>query len=279
MSKRRQEHERRVLPLGSERVRRVLDVGAGEGPSQPSASASPPKECRPKRFPTPPPASGSVTRTPMKHRGVLRGIRRRMKARDPLTIDDYILDRERDERRSRRGVDGWSSEDDISLEEDSEDEYLPPEERRARFHESELDFSGFSALEEEEEVYSSASDDSESDGESEGDGPLPRKGYRRAVRGRRGRARVGKGGRVRGRASVGARSGGASGSDGGSGGSVMGRGRGDVGSAESRDGGRGESVRGSGAVGGSDGGVDDWGDVGGDDGGDVGGDVGGRGNE
>ena len=43
-------------------------------------------------------------------------------------------------------------------------------------HESDLDFSGFSAFEEEEAELYEPDPDSDSDGESEGDGPVQRRG-------------------------------------------------------------------------------------------------------
>ena len=85
----------------------------------------------------------------------------------------------------------WSSDGDISPAEDSGDEYVPPGSRGER--ESDLEFSGFSGVEEdeeeeeeEEEHHHSDSVVEESDGESEGDGPeVPRGGSWRG----RGRAR------------------------------------------------------------------------------------------
>ena len=75
---------------------------------------------------------------------------------------------ERDQDAMPRVHDEWSSEDDITPEEDSGDEYLPPGATGG----GDLDFSGFSALEEEEEEQLFERDlDSDSDGESEGDGP------------------------------------------------------------------------------------------------------------
>ena len=68
--------------------------------------------------------------------------------------------------------DEWSSEDDITPEEDSGAEYLPPGATGGGGLESDLDFSGFSALkeEEEEEQLFERDPDSVSDGESESDG-------------------------------------------------------------------------------------------------------------
>ena len=86
---------------------------------------------------------------------------------------------DRDAPRYDRVHDGWTSasEEDISADEDSGDEYLPPGRREERARESDLDFSGFSAFEEEEVENVQESG-------SEGDGPV------RGVGGRgRGRAR------------------------------------------------------------------------------------------
>ena len=97
------------------------------------------------------------------------------------------------------GDQGWSSDEDISPAEDSGDEYVPPGSRGER--ESDLEFSGFSGVEEdeeeEEEHHHSDSVGEESDGESEGNGPeVPRGGSWRG----RGRARGGAQGGARGRA-------------------------------------------------------------------------------
>ena len=90
------------------------------------------------------------------------------------------------------GDQGWSSDEDISPAEDSGDEYVPPGSRGER--ESDLEFSGFSGVEEdeeeEEEHHSVSLVEEESDGESEGDGPEVLRGGRGRARGRtRGRAR------------------------------------------------------------------------------------------
>ena len=89
MAERQQEHFRRILPIGSERVRRVLDWDAGEGTSrQPPPAVQPPvdrirrQQCVQESQPS---TSGVVT-TPRKHRSILRGIRRRMGVRDQLSI-------------------------------------------------------------------------------------------------------------------------------------------------------------------------------------------------
>ena len=77
MPKHREEKVRRVLPTGSENVRRRLDLKSGEGKS---AQRDPPvRRLRVNaRVPAPHPRSGPIQTTPQKHHGVLRGIRRRM---------------------------------------------------------------------------------------------------------------------------------------------------------------------------------------------------------
>ena len=110
-----------------------------------------------------------------------------MGVRDQLNIDEYMRELDRDAPRYDSVNDGWTSasEDDISADEDSGDEYLPPGRREERARESDLDFSGFSALEEEEVKNVQESD---SDGDSEGDGPVRGAGGRGRARriGRRG---------------------------------------------------------------------------------------------
>ena len=106
-------------------------------------------------------------RPPQKHHGILRGIRHRMGGWSELDIDWYItqMQAERDQDAMPRVRDQWSSEDDITPEEDSGDEYLPPGATGGGDLESDLDFSGFSALEEEEEEQHFERDpDSDSDG-------------------------------------------------------------------------------------------------------------------
>ena len=172
MPKRREVHVRRVLPTGSENVRRRLDVEAREGTSE--QRAPPVQRHRVHdRVPASHPGSGPIQTTPQKHHGVLRGIRRRMGGWLELDIDGYItqMQAERDQDAMPRVHDEWSSEDDITPEEDSGDEYLPPGATGGGDLESDLDFSGFSALEEEEEQLFERDPDSNSDGESEGDGP------------------------------------------------------------------------------------------------------------
>ena len=71
-----------------------------------------------------------------------------------LPIDGHItqMQMERDQDEMPRVHDEWSSEDDITPDEDSGDEYLPPGATGGGERESDLDFSGFSAFEEEEEA-------------------------------------------------------------------------------------------------------------------------------
>ena len=175
MAEHRQEHFRRILPIGSERVRRVLDLDAGEGPSrQPPPAVQPPvdRTHHQQRVQEPQPSTSGVVTTPRKHRSILSCIRRRMGVRDQLNIDDYMRELDRDAPRYDTVHDGWTSasEEDISADEDSGDEYLPPGRREERARESDFDFSGFSGLEEEEEVENVQ--ESDSDGDSEGDGPV-----------------------------------------------------------------------------------------------------------
>ena len=184
MSQRPQEHFRRV--------RRVLDYEAGEGTSRQQHPPSPPHIQRSWSRSRYPPTVDDIIATPRKHRGVLRGIRRRQKLPDK-DIHDYLGgggESSDEEVREVGGDQRWSSED-ISPAEDSGDEYVPPGSRGER--ESDLEFSGFSGEEEEEEHHHSVSlVIEESDGESEGDGPEVPRGGRwcgRARGGARGRAR------------------------------------------------------------------------------------------
>ena len=102
----------------------------------------------------------------------------------PMDIKGYMLDLDREEAEQPCVCDGWSSED-IIPEEDSGDEYLPPGATGKLGRESDLDFSGFSAFEEEEEEeLPRVDDDSDSDGESEGDGPARPRGVGGRVCGR-----------------------------------------------------------------------------------------------
>ena len=117
-----------------------------------------------------------------------------MGVRDQLNIDDYMRELDRDAPRYDTVHDGLTSasEEDISADEDSGDEYLPPGRREEQARESDLDFSGFSGFEEEEEVENGQ--ESDSDGDSEGDGPVRGVGGRGRARrtgrrGGRGRAR------------------------------------------------------------------------------------------
>ena len=204
MSQRPQEHFRRGLPTDHGRVRRVLDYEAGEGTSGQQHPPSPPRIQRPWSRSRYPPTVDDIIATPRKHRGVLRGIRRRQKLPDK-DIHDYFEGAETSDEEVRQvgGDPGWSSDDDISPAEDSGDEYVPPGSRGER--ESDLDYSGFSGFsgDDEEEEEEEGEHPSESDGESEGDGPeVPRGGrWRGRGRGRgRGRARGGARGGARGRA-------------------------------------------------------------------------------
>ena len=194
MPKHREEHVRRVLPIGSENVQRRLDLEAGEGTS---AQHDPPVR-RPRvhdRVPASHSGSGPIQTTPQKHHGIPRGMRRRMGVWSELDIDGYItqMQAERDQDEMPRVHDKWSSEDDITPDEDSGDEYLPSGTTGGDDLESDLDFSGFSAFEEEEEAQLYEPDpDSDSDGESEGDGPAQPRGEGGRARGgarRKGRGR------------------------------------------------------------------------------------------
>ena len=101
-----------------------------------------------------------------------------------LGIDGYIMQMERDqEDEVPRVRDEWSSEDDIAPGEDSGDEYLPPGATGGGERESDLDFSEFSAFEEEEAQLYEPDLDSDSDGESEGDGPVQQRGEGGRARG------------------------------------------------------------------------------------------------
>ena len=125
MPKHREENVRRVLPIRSENVRRRLDLVAGEGTSaQRFPPVRRPRVCA--RVPAPHPGSGPIQTTPQKHHGVLRGIRCRMGGWSQLDIDGYItqMQTERDQDEMPRVHDEWSSEDDITPDEDSGDEYL-----------------------------------------------------------------------------------------------------------------------------------------------------------
>ena len=168
MPKHREEYVRRVLPIGSENVRRRLDVEAGVGTSAQRA-----------------PLYNALVYTIVslhhiqKHHGILRGIRRHMGGLSELDIDGYItqMQAERDQDELPRVHNEWLSKDDITPEEDSGDEYLPPGVTGGGDLESDLDFSGFNALEEEEEQQLFERDsDSDSDWESEGDGPAQPRG-------------------------------------------------------------------------------------------------------
>ena len=181
-------------------MRRVLDYEAGEGTSRQQHPPSPPRIQRPWNRSRYPPTVDDDIATPRKHRGVLRGIRRRQKLPDKEIHDYFGGDSSDEEVREVGGDQGWSSDEDISPAEDSGDEYVPPGSRGER--ESDLEFSGFSALEEDEEEkhHSVSVVEEESDGESEGDGPEVPRGGRGRVRGS---ARGGARGRARSPASSG----------------------------------------------------------------------------
>ena len=200
MSQRPQEHFRRGLPTEHGRVRRVLEYEAGEGTSRQQPPPPPPRIQRPWSRSRYPPTVDDIIATPRKHRGVFRGIRRRQKLLDKEIHDYFGGDSSDEEVREVGGDQEWSSDEDISPAEDSGDEYVPPGSRGER--ESDLEFSGFSGLEEEEEEeqHSVSVVVEESDGESEGDGrEVPRGNRRRG----RGRARGGARGRARSPASSG----------------------------------------------------------------------------
>ena len=181
MSKRSGDGERHSLPAKSSRLIRVLDFAARVGPStQPQAGpfvsgdsggsrgdvATTSGDGVPRGGPP------SVTVTPKKNRGVIRGIRRHFGGLKAKEIDDYMLELdERDAARESRDRTWSSSEgegEDLTPDEDSGDDYVPPG-AAGDEGESELDFSGVSGLEEEgdEVPYS---DGESSDGLSEGDG-------------------------------------------------------------------------------------------------------------
>ena len=187
MSQRPQEHFRCGLPTEHGRVRRVLDYEAVEGTSRQQHPPPPPRIQRPWSRSRYPPTVDDIIETPRKHRGVLRGIRRRQKLPDKEIHDYFGGDSLDEEVREVGGDQEWSSDEDISPAEDSGDEYVPPGSRGER-EESDLEFSGL----EEEEEHSVSVVVEESDGESEGDGPeVPRgnRGHGRARGGARGPAR------------------------------------------------------------------------------------------
>ena len=97
-----------------------------------------------------------------------------------LDIDGFItqMQANHEQEQMPRVQDEWSSEDDITPDEESGDEYLPPGATGGGDLESDLDFSGFSALQEEEEAAEILEQDPDSDsvGESESDGPAPQRG-------------------------------------------------------------------------------------------------------
>ena len=134
MAERRDDYVRHILPIGSENVRRRINFNPGEGPStQPHV----PRGVVRQRPDYVPPPTTPVT-TPRKHHGVLRGIRHCMGTLKTKDINDYMLDIDREEVEQPRVRDGWSSEEDITPEEDSGDEYVPPGATGERGRESEL---------------------------------------------------------------------------------------------------------------------------------------------
>ena len=165
MSGDRLERYRHALPAGST-VRRRLDYAHGEGTSH-----------QPRREPVP---RVTVVSTPRKHEFAIRNIRRNVRGMRDNEIDDYLRELEVLDLERERDPGHDSDLEDISPAEDSGEEYRPPGVER---EESELEFSGFSAFDDEDDL---SYDNSDSDGDSEGDGPVPRRG--RIVRRRRGGA-------------------------------------------------------------------------------------------
>ena len=137
MPRRRGSPTRRVLPSEHRSVRRrILDVDAGEGTSaQPQADASENVRGRGRS------AIPNIAITPRKRSNVIRGIRRSMGGLRPLDIGEYLKELEEEERRTlareRASRTGWTSSEDVSVGEDSEDEYLPPGAVRRRVGSSE----------------------------------------------------------------------------------------------------------------------------------------------
>ncbi|XP_064108750.1 piggyBac transposable element-derived protein 5-like isoform X1 [Macrobrachium nipponense] len=126
--------------------------------------------------------------TPRKHHSVLRGIRKHLGGLQQRDIDEYLLELDRERVESPYFDGSWSSSDEDITSDVSDDEYLPPMSVGEPQPESELEFSGFSdyegeSEEEEEAPIVAGRDKTESDGESEGDGPVGRVGVRsRAAR-------------------------------------------------------------------------------------------------
>ena len=110
MAEGRDVHERHVLLIGSENVRRILDLEAGEGPSTQPDRVFVPRVEPPSESQMP----AGMSTTPKKHRGVLRGIRHRMEGMRPRHIEEYMHDLDREETERVIEYQGWSSEEDIT---------------------------------------------------------------------------------------------------------------------------------------------------------------------
>ncbi|XP_066941045.1 uncharacterized protein [Macrobrachium rosenbergii] len=116
-------------------------------------------------------AGARVRNRPWKHRGVLRGIRKHLGGLQQKDIDEYLLELDREQVENPHFDGSWSSSDEDITPDVSDDEYLPPMSVREPQHESELEFSGFSAYEgeseeeEEEAPIVAGGDETESDGE------------------------------------------------------------------------------------------------------------------
>ena len=217
-----EEHQRRVLPLGST-VRRRLDLTAGgEEESRPSTSTG---------RQGPPEPRVAIVRTPKKHRGVIRNIRRQVGGIGDAGIDALLRQLELEDRITERRMpmarlsdDGDDGMSDVA-EDSSGEEYVPEpsggavgvgsavdvEARpRARLEEveggsdvgsdvaelfredeSEMEFSGFVNSSDSEGLVESGDSESESDSDSEDERERRRGGggRRRARAGRRARAR------------------------------------------------------------------------------------------
>ena len=173
MAERRDDHVRCVLPLKHQNVRQRINFNPGVEPStQPQVSRG---VVRPRPTYIPPPTT--LVTTPRKHHGVIRGIRSHMDNLPTRDINYYLLNIDQDDVEQPCVREEWSSEEDITTEEDSGDEYVPPGATGERGRESELEFSGVSGFEEEEEEEEQqqqqqhfVDDYNDSDGESEGDG-------------------------------------------------------------------------------------------------------------
>ena len=130
MAERRENPERHVLPIGSENVRRRILDDAGEGTSGQHQPTSRPRvrDAGQRGAEKPPPV---YVETPKKHRGILRGIRKRMGGLPQLGLDDYMkeLDNVEREREHERGGMWGSSDSDITVDDsDNNADYVPPRE-------------------------------------------------------------------------------------------------------------------------------------------------------